>query len=105
MTSNNDTKELQLSSNSLADLINWTKKGYVIMLSSTENKNSRYFSTQENINSTKIVQVVLSHRWKELMYNGEWPWYIVESGCIEFSDDEVDLIKLRKCEYQIFYLE
>lgn len=100
-----NTEELKLTNNSLADLIDWTKKGYIVMLSSGGNKSSRYFSRPDQINSLKVAQIVLSHRWRDLMYDGEWPWYIVDSGCVEFSDDEVDSIKLRQCTYQIFYLE
>lgn len=97
--------ELNPTTNSLADLINWAKKGYIIMLSKKGSRISRYFSMPENVNSNKICQIVLSQIWGDLMHNGEWPWYIVKSGCIEFSDDEISSIGLRKCEYKIFYLD
>lgn len=82
--------ELICSNNSLADLINWSRIGYVIIL----NKKSycQLFSRPEYKLSNKIVQINLSSQWQCLMDKGEWPSFLIESGCEELNKD--DFLKL-----------
>lgn len=103
MQKENDVKLVQ-TGNSLSDLIEWSKQGHIIMLSK-KGTTGRYFSRPECMNANYVIQIILSNRWHDLMHDDEWPWYIIQSGCIEFSDDDVDAIGKRLCEYKPFYLE
>jgi hypothetical protein len=82
--------ELVRSNNSLADLINWSKNGYIIIL----NKKSycQIFARQEYKLSNKAVQINLSRNWECLMDEGEWPSYLIEYGCEKINKD--DFLKL-----------
>ena len=82
--------ELVCSNNSLADLINWSKNGYIIILN--KKSHCKIFSRQEYKLSNKVVQINLSKEWESLMDEGEWPDYLMESGCEELNKD--DFLKL-----------
>jgi hypothetical protein len=67
------------TNNSLRDLINWSKNGYIIIL--TRKNKCQIYSRPEYTSSNKVVQINLSHRFACLMNEGEWPWYLIESVC------------------------
>lgn len=89
--------ELVCTNNSLSDLINWSKNGYVIIL----NKKiyCRLFSRPEYKLSNKIVQINLSTQWQCLMDEGEWPSYLIDSGCEEINKDEFLQLNLSNIIY------
>jgi hypothetical protein len=78
--------ELVCSNNSLADLINWSKMGYIIILN--KKSYSELFSRPEYKLSNKIVQINLSREWECLMNEGEWPSYLIESGCEKLNKND-----------------
>ena len=78
--------ELICSNNSLADLINWSKMGYIIILN--KKSYSELFSRPEYKLSNKIVQINLSREWECLMNEGEWPSYLIESGCEKINEND-----------------
>lgn len=78
--------ELVCSNNSLADLINWSKIGYVIILN--KRSYSELFCRPEHKLSDKIVQINLSREWECLMDEGEWPSYLIESGCEKINKND-----------------
>jgi len=78
--------ELVCSNNSLSDLINWSKIGYIIILN--KKSHSQLFSRPECKLSNKIVQINLSREWECLMDEGEWPSYLIESGCEKLNKND-----------------
>lgn len=78
--------ELVCSNNSLADLINWSKIGYIIILN--KKSHCKIFSRQEYKLSNKVVQINLSKEWESLMDEGEWPDYLMESGCEKITKED-----------------
>lgn len=82
----NNSEELIPTNNSLADLIKWSKNGYIIILN--RKNNCQIYARPEYKLSDKVVQINLSHRWACLMNDGEWPWYLMENGCVEMNKDD-----------------
>ena len=82
----NNAEELIQSNNSLGDLINWSKRGYIIILNGR--KYCQIYCRPEYKLSNKVVKINLSHRWKCLMDDGEWPWYLMESGCLQMDKED-----------------
>ena len=80
-------EKLACSNNSLADLIKWSKWGYVIILNTSSKR--KFFSRPEFKTSNKIVSLNLSRQWECLMNEGEWPDYLIEYGCQEISNEDV----------------
>ena len=83
--------ELVCSSNSLKDLIDWSKNGYIIMLTG---RFTEFYCRPEYETSEKFVQIIFSSQWKCLMDDGEWPWYLIESGCIKMQINDLAELKL-----------
>ena len=85
-------EKLVCSNNSLADLIKWSKWGYIIILS----KKSSYkiFSRREFKKSNKIVKINLSPQWECLMDEGEWPSYLIEYECEEMNHQDFSNLDL-----------
>lgn len=84
-------EKLVCSNNSLADLIKWSKWGYIIMLTkkiTNTASTSVALSRPEFINSNKIVKIILSSQWHCLMDEGEWVDYLIESGCKKMKYDD-----------------
>lgn len=78
--------KLICSNNSISDLINWSKNGYIIIL----NRKQYYklYARTEYKLSNKVIQINLSHRWESLMDDSEWPWYLIDSGCVELDKND-----------------
>jgi hypothetical protein len=85
--------ELVITSNSLADLINWSKSGYIVILNTSYGR-CKYFSTPDNKMSSKIVQINFTPQWNSLIEDDEWPWYIIHNGCVLLNMDEVSMLDL-----------
>ena len=77
--------ELVCSANSLKDLIDWSKNGHVIILTG---RSTEFYCRPEYKTSDKFVQIIFSSQWKCLMDEGEWPWYLIQSGCVKMTIDE-----------------
>jgi hypothetical protein len=92
--------ELVCSNNCLSDLINWSKNGYIIILN--RKKYCQMYSRPEYKLSNKIVQINLSHRWESLMDDGEWPWYLIESGCVQIN--KYDFLNIDLSDVTKFFL-
>jgi hypothetical protein len=92
--------ELVCTDNSLADLINWSRIGFILILNGTTY--CKCFYRPEYNLSNKIVQINLYSQWECLMDDGEWPSYLIESGCIKMSNK--DFINLDFTNKQIFKL-
>jgi hypothetical protein len=85
--------ELVISSNALADLIKWSKDGYIIILNTSYGK-SKYFSMPDNKQSDRIIQINFTPQWNSLIEDDEWSWYMINSGCVELNMDDVSLLDL-----------
>lgn len=78
-------EELVFTNNNLLDIINWLKKGYMVCLFSYNKK--IFFYNKENldfITDEKIIYVNVSH-FGSLLLEGEWPWYIMKEGFVEYK--------------------
>jgi hypothetical protein len=96
----NELQNIKTTSNSLADAINWSKNGYVIVLNGGRYCNC--YCRPEYFSSNKMIQIDLSDRWKCLMEDDEWPWYLLDSGCIRMTRE--DFLKLNISDTKIFTL-
>lgn len=83
----NDTT---LSCNSLADVVEWSKRGYIVVLNEGQFYNC--YCRPEYVSTDKMVQIDFSREYKSLMEEGEWPWYLLDSGCVRITRD--DFLKL-----------
>jgi hypothetical protein len=92
--------ELICSNNNLYDLINWSKNGYIIILN--RKSQCKLYSRPEYKLSNKVVQINLSHRWESLMDDGEWPWYLIESGCVQIN--KYDFLNIDLSDVTKFFL-
>ena len=77
-------EELKITSNSLEDIINWLKNGYIVCIYSYK-KQLLYFSREilDQIVDEKIIYINLNVD-PTLLNADEWPWYIKNSGFTPF---------------------
>jgi hypothetical protein len=92
--------DISSSHNSLADLINWSKNGYVIALNG--GRYCKCYCRQEYFSSNKMIQINFSNQWRCLMEEDEWPWYLLDSGCIRMTRE--DFLKLNIVDTKVFSL-
>lgn len=87
--------EIVKTNNPLSDLIKWAGMGYIIVLNA--DKYARCFVKPEFKSSDKLIQINLKFKWKSLIDDGEWPWYLCNNGnCIEMTSDDFNGIKIKK---------
>ena len=82
-----EREELVFTNNNLFDIINWLKKGYMICLFSYNKK--IFFYNKERldyITNEKLIYVNVSH-YASLLAEGEWPWYIMKEGFVEYKSN------------------
>jgi len=80
-----EREELVFTNNNLFDIINWLKKGYIVCLFSYNKKLFFYNKNKiDNITNEKLVYVNVSH-YASLLAEGEWPWYIMREGFVEYK--------------------
>jgi hypothetical protein len=84
-----EKEELVFTNNNLFDIINWLKKGYMVCLYSY-NKKIFFYNKEilENITNEKLIYVNVSH-YASLLSEGEWPWYIMKEGFIEYKNNHI----------------
>lgn len=85
-----EENDVCLSGNNLADIINWSKCGYVIALNG--GKYCECYCRPEYFSTDKMIQINFSNQWKSLMNEDEWPWYLLDSGCVRMTRS--DFLKL-----------
>ena len=80
-------EKLVCSNNSLSDLVKWSKWGYVIILSTSSTH--KIFSRPEFVKLNKIVKITLSKECECLINEGEWPYYLINTGCQEMQEEDL----------------
>lgn len=88
---------------SLADVIGWSKNGYVIVLNA--GKFCKCYCRPEYFSSNKMIQIDCSKGWKcskEWKCLMEWPWFLLDSGCVRMLRD--DFLKLKITNTKVFSL-
>ena len=82
-------QQLVTTQNSLGDIVNWLKDGYMICLYSSS-KSVFFFSkeTLSKIEDEKIVYLNLSND-ETLLEEYEWPAYIRDAGFVEYKSVNV----------------
>ena len=81
-------EKLVFTQNSLDDIINWLKAGYIICIYSS-NKQLFYFSkeTLDTIADEKIIYINLTKDCS-LLNDDEWPWYIKSEGFVRYKSTD-----------------
>ena len=70
---------IKQTNNSLYDIINWLKEGYIICLYSISKK--VFYFHKENLNEIKNEKIIyINLKQKKLLDQGEWIWYIENEG-------------------------
>jgi hypothetical protein len=87
-----EQEELKSTNNSLYDLVTWSKIGYIIILSS--GSKTKCFCRPEYKQSNKLVQINLTSMWRDLIEDEEWPWYLIDNGCIRLEQNELKEMQL-----------
>ena len=81
--------EIETTNNSLADIVNWLKKGFIVCLH-TNNKQLFYFSSEklDKIENEKLIYVNAS-TYASLLEDDEWPWYIKNAGFVDYRTTSI----------------
>ena len=82
-------KELILTNNSLYDIINMLKNGYIVCLHAFNKK--KYFYKKETLDEIKdeIIVYINVESLHSLMNEDEWPWYIYDKGYVEYKSIDI----------------
>jgi len=83
-------KELIVTDNSLIDVINWLKEGYIICLHYSYRR-FKFFYSKERIESVTNEEIIFIDviKWPELIKKDEWPYYINEAGFVVYKSTNV----------------
>jgi len=82
-------EELKFSKNTLSDIINWLKMGFILCIHSYNKKLYYYFKeTLEEINDVSIIYVNVS-KMSSLLEAGEWSWYIENEGFVKYKSTHI----------------
>lgn len=83
-------KELIVTDNSLIDVINWLKEGYIICLHNSYRR-FKFFYSKERIESVTNEEIIFIDvkKWPELIKKDEWPYYINEAGFVPYKSTNV----------------
>ena len=78
-------QELQLTNNTLADIIRFLKEGYIICIY-CDNLRCYYYSTPKciKINDEKLIYINVK-LIPSLLEEDEWHWYIKSEGFVEYE--------------------
>ena len=77
--------ELVLTTNNLADIVRFLKEQNIVCLYCTNNKIFYYAkSSCEKINNEKLIYINCN-KMPSLLDEEEWPWYIKDSGFVEYT--------------------
>ena len=78
--------ELVFTTNSLSDIVNWLKKGYMICIYNENNCIFYYWrETVDTITDEKIVYIDVSKN-PGLLEDDEWPFYIESEGFLKYKN-------------------
>jgi hypothetical protein len=79
-------KEVSFTNNSLLDLINWLKEGYIVCLH-IEFENKLFYYSKESLDKITNQEIIYINvlRDKSLLDAGEWCWYIENEGFVEYQ--------------------
>jgi hypothetical protein len=94
-------KTLVTTKNSLADIINFLKDGYIVCLHAGYYK--QYYFTKEvldELNDESIIYINLT-KDPSLLQEGEWPQYIKNEGFVEYKS----ISKLPINDQNVYYLK
>jgi len=76
--------KLNLSSNSLKDIIDWLKLGHIVCIHTKEIWKYYYSKpTNDCINNELLIYIDLSNN-PNLVTEDEWPWYIKTEGFVNY---------------------
>ena len=83
-------EELVFTKNCLLDIINWLKAGYIICIHNAMQYGRYYYSkeTLDAITDEKIIYVNIKSS-PDLLEEDEWPWYIKDSGFVQYKSIKI----------------
>jgi hypothetical protein len=84
-------EELVITNNSLKDIINWLKNGYIVCIHSYS-RQMYYYSEEildEPLINDKSIIYVNVKKMSSLLDEGEWPWYIKNEGFVEYKSTNI----------------
>lgn len=90
-------KTLITTNNSLADIINWLKNGYIVCIYALDRK--FYFSKELLDKIEDEIIYVNVQRDASLLNEHEWPWYIKNEGFTEYKSIQILPIKKENIYY------
>ena len=78
--------ELLVTDNSLSDIIEWLKKGYMVCLHNKETYKYYYnVSEKDTINNDSLLIYINIIKLPDLLLEDEWPWYILTEGFVRYN--------------------
>jgi hypothetical protein len=79
-------KELSFTDNSLLDLINWLRDGYIICLH-TDFRNKLFYYSKDTLDKITKEEIIYINvlRDSSLLDAGDWPWYIEDEGFVQYK--------------------
>jgi hypothetical protein len=94
-------KNLVTTKNSLADIINFLKDGYIVCLHAGNNRQYYFLKESlEELNDECIIYINLTKN-PSLLNEDEWPWYIKNEGFVEYKS----ISKLPINDQNVYYLK
>ena len=82
-------KELVITNNSLYDIINWLKIGYIVSIYAFNKKLFFYKKEEiEKITDEKIIYINVESL-PSLLNDDEWSWYIKNAGFVEYKSLDI----------------
>lgn len=94
-----EQNDISLTCNSLTDVVDWSTRGYVIVLN--EGCFYKCYCRPEYFSSDKMVQIYFSNECKSLIQE-ELPCHLLDNGCIRMTRD--DFLKLNISDTKVFSL-
>jgi hypothetical protein len=82
-------KELVITNNSLYDIVNWLKIGYIVCIHAYNKKIFFYNKEEiEKITDEKIIYIDVKSL-SALLNEDEWPWYIKNEKFVEYKSTNI----------------
>ena len=75
-------EQFKTTSNSLKDVIDWIKDGNCVILYSKGKPSLIYHDCNKELKRVIFIEIIMM---PSLLDEGEWPWYIENSGCKQCS--------------------
>ena len=72
---------LNQTGNNLKDVVEWIKSGHVVVLKAKFKTLVYHNRCGEELSTSNEVLNLNVSSWGSLLDDGEWPWYLEDSGC------------------------